>query len=144
MRSGSTSDNSLAEVAISSVITSSGRFHSPATRARATLTASPGGAKRLNCGSVMLLTEGMIIPIRARAAGSGLSTGRRSVAASMQFLQVCLCLLNPQPGALRQRCPERIFLGDEALYTGDVEVLRQQRKRPEVLLNLRRFDDAPG
>jgi hypothetical protein len=32
----------------------------------------------LNCGSVMLLTEGMIIPIRARGAGKVLSTCRRT------------------------------------------------------------------
>src|SRR6516162_9109557 len=47
----------------------SGRFHGPATRARATWTLSPGGAYRLNCGSVMLLTDGMIIPIRAWLTG---------------------------------------------------------------------------
>jgi hypothetical protein len=45
MRSGATSDRSFAAAAISSAICGNGRFHSPATRARATFTASPGGAR---------------------------------------------------------------------------------------------------
>src|SRR5262245_58605199 len=72
MRSGATSASNFADVAISSAIAASGRFHSPATRARATCTPRPGGAKWLNCGSVMLLTDGMIIPMRARGAGKEL------------------------------------------------------------------------
>src|SRR5207249_10245530 len=56
-------------------ISGSGRSHGPATAARATCTVRPGGAKRLNCGSVMLLTEGMIMPMRALAAGGAASVG---------------------------------------------------------------------
>jgi hypothetical protein len=37
----------------------------------------------MNCGSVMLLTEGMIIPIRARAAGKSFSSCRRSTIVAM-------------------------------------------------------------
>ena len=39
------------------------------TRARVTKMPSPSGAKWLNCGSLIVLTAGMINPTRARAAG---------------------------------------------------------------------------
>ena len=46
------SDSSFAAVAISPAMSGSGRFHSPATRARATWMPSPAGAKCVNCGSL--------------------------------------------------------------------------------------------
>src|SRR3954454_23289767 len=144
MRSGATSESSFAEVAISSAIIASGRFHSPATRARATCTPSAGGAKRLNCGSVMLLTDGMIIPIRARGAGIGRSIS--GVLIVVTTFMVCLRtgrLLNLQSGIAGEWCPESIFLGEECLDAGNIEVLREQGKLSEVVLDLRRPHDAP-
>src|SRR6516164_3908285 len=87
MRSGATSERSRAESAISCAMSASGRFQWPATRARATCTARPGGARRLNCGSVMLLTEGMIMPMRAGAACSmPFRRGRSAVAVASMVL----------------------------------------------------------
>jgi hypothetical protein len=86
MRSGATSASNFADVAISSAMAASGRFHSPATRARATCTPRPGGAKWLNWGSVMLLTDGMIIPIRARGAGKELSTWRLAMVVTVAMI----------------------------------------------------------
>src|SRR5262245_56029484 len=86
MRSGATSESSRAEAAISSAMSASGRFHGPATRARATCTPRPGGARRLNCGSVMLLTDGMIMPMRARAACGGALMGACSVAVASMMV----------------------------------------------------------
>src|SRR5260221_2686120 len=89
MRSGATSARSFADVAISSAYGRPGRaapnpqpgIIAPHGRkrplplpcnagARDMYAEGPGGAKWLNCGSVMLLTDGMIMPMRARGAWS--------------------------------------------------------------------------
>src|SRR5215475_9248789 len=71
IRSGLESERSAAVCRTSSAIWATGRRHLPATRARVTKTPSPSGAKWLNCGSLIVLTAGMIRPTRARAAGRG-------------------------------------------------------------------------
>src|SRR5262245_64675876 len=95
----------------------------------------------------MLLTEGMIMPIRASATGigNGLSAvGFSSVVTAAMILSRYDRLLHLQPSIPGERGPERIFLGDEFLHPGDVEVLRQQGELLEVRLDLRRSYDASG
>src|SRR5262245_18977927 len=93
----------------------------------------------------MLLTDGMIIPIRASGIGNGLSAvGFSSVVTAAMILSRNDRLLHFQPGIPGERSPERIFLGDEFLHAGDVEVLRQQGELLELRLDLRRFYDAAG
>jgi hypothetical protein len=98
MRSGATSASSFADVAISSAMAASGRFHSPATRARATCTPRPGGAKWLNCGSVMLLTDGMIMPMRARGAGKEPSSCRSSIVVTVAMIVPSAVIGSGVPG----------------------------------------------
>ena len=70
IRFGSQSARSCAEVAISPAISGNGRFQGPATRARATWIPRSLGANRLNCGSLNVLTEGMMSPMRLRGSVS--------------------------------------------------------------------------
>src|SRR2546422_3187924 len=139
MKSGATSASSCAETAISSAISASGRFHSPAMRARATCTPRPGGARRLNCGSVILLADGMIIPIRARGAGSARSTCLCSSVAVASMIVSPKRLVDLQSGVPGEWRPIRIFRGDELLNFRNVEIFRQESECSEVLLDPRRF-----
>src|SRR5215471_3464029 len=68
MRSGLVSASAAAERAISSFISTAGLRHGLVMRARATWIARPAGAKWLNCGSLMRLTDGTISPTRARGS----------------------------------------------------------------------------
>src|SRR5262245_36201382 len=93
----------------------------------------------------MLLTDGMIMPIRASGIGNGLSAvSFSSVVTAAMILSRNDRLLHLQSGIPGERSPERVFVGDEVLHAGDVEVLRQQGELLEVRLDLRRFYDASG
>src|SRR5262245_7585899 len=71
MRSGVLSESAAAERVISSFISTAGLRHCPVMRARATWMPSPVGAKWLNCGWLIRLTDGMISPTRARGSARG-------------------------------------------------------------------------
>src|SRR5215471_9633647 len=123
-------------------------------RARATWTPRPAGAKRLNCGSLRRLTDGMISPTRARVlARWGWVWALPSVIASIWISPSSACSvyslsqagegkdsLHPQPRLLCERRPVRQLLAQKPVHTRHVEVRRHQRLLGKILLDARRMD----
>src|SRR5262245_55813314 len=129
MRSGPQSARSFAEWAISSAISASGRFHSPATRARVTWMPRPAGAKRLNCGSLRLLTDGMIRPMRARASPAWPSVrGAVAIASMGKTLRLDTQVAANSARSLSPAEGFAQFISDDSIVTndsGDLEMVER-------------------